>query len=112
MTPEQYKKLPKYAREHINDLKEGLWIAENRLEKLTNELKCLYGHKETNVYINTYPDKTPLPDGSEVLFTDGNVSYVVRLHRDSYLEIYCPNLQSKEMLIRPMASNHIIIRSV
>lgn len=111
MTPEQYKKLPKYVRSHIKETAFERDQALIKIEKLEAYIKGMYPDG-TNTFINTYPDRTPLPNSCDILFDDGKVCFSVRLHPDGNLEIYDNNFGGREMLIKPMVSNRIIIRSV
>ena len=112
MTPEQYKKLPKYARSYIKETAFERDQALIKIEKLEAYIKGMYP-EGTNTFINTYPDKTPLPNCSDILFDDGKVCFTARLRGTGELEIFCDvRTRSQEMLIKPIVSNHIIIRSV
>lgn len=111
MTPEQYKKLPKYVRSYIKETAFERDQALIKIEKLEAYIKGMYPDG-TNTFINTFPDKIPLPNSSDILFDNGKVCFSVRLHANGELEIYGNNFAGREMLIKPIVSNRIIIRSV
>lgn len=97
---DKYKRLPLWAQRELNVLKQNVGIARR-------ELNDLYGRNPTNVYINDYPDKNPLPNNAKIFFVFGErygekiEAYIV----DNHLEIYGDDIQ-----ILPRANNHVCIK--
>jgi len=111
VTPEQFDKLPKYARDEITSLMESTERALAEAKWLRDENRVKAGASNT-VVVQGLTDRTPLISFAEIEFTLGYVgeyrkTVSVRLRRNGGLEVY----GNEHLCVLPTASNHIIIET-
>lgn len=105
MTPEQFDRLPKYARDEIEELRRLTAEAVNRAQ----EARLATSPSESDTTLDPYAEiPIGLGVGPTIRFTLGNVNYLnceVRRRRDGRPYLYVRG--SDEVHLAPEASNAI-----
>jgi len=102
-TEEQFNKLPKWAQSEIR-------VLEMRNRDLKETLQEYEGKAETNTYLITGMDKTPLPNNAHVEFHSGQDVVSVYIQKDGTIDVNANG--SGEMVILPRAANSFYIKFV
>ena len=107
-TPEQFDKLPQWARNEIN-------FQKGSVEYLTKKLAQFTGEAETNTYLVVGVDNKPLPKNAQVEFRVGDrqLNRVnVMVMRNGMVNINTDSRMGHSMVMLPRGANSFYIHFV
>jgi hypothetical protein len=87
-TPEQIAKLPKWAREHIENLERDALVATSRLDDmLDSQTPSPIYHEDMVSRGGEFKFSKHFVQARDLTFTHAGVALAVRLHRDDAIEL-------------------------
>ena len=103
LTNEQFFKLPKWAQNEINSLR-------NNNESLQKQLDEMFGHSDTNTFMRSGMDRKGLPNNSNIEFNLPNGNIEVRIDKGA-LSIYGSYTRGR-LAIFPNVSNVVRVEII
>ncbi len=102
-TQEEINKLPKWAQNRINKIQSDIKYYSDKADEVA-------GEKETNVFINRYPNPLPLPKDSDIKFQfkEGVITCKIK---NGCLDIHA-NVYNVRLAILPQVTNAITIKLI